>query len=95
MDNMAFFLGFSSTVRQIPGDLCTVPRIISLSPLSLMTDVTDATLGVNYLWLGTRTGAGGTATPTKSFFGLSPWLHGPQDPSLEMMGKTVMPSSPS
>ena len=32
------FLGFSSAVRQMPGDLCTAPRIISLSPLSLATD---------------------------------------------------------
>ena len=41
-----------------------------------MTDVIDATLGANDLWLGTRTGAGGTATLTESFFGRSPWLHG-------------------
>ena len=26
------FLGFSSAVRQMPGNLCTAPRIISLSP---------------------------------------------------------------
>ena len=52
----------------MPGDLCTAPRIISLSPLSLGTDVTDATLGASGLWLGTRTGAGGTATLTESFF---------------------------
>ena len=58
------FLGFSSVVRQMPGDLCTVPRIISLSPLSLAT---DATLGAGGLWLGTLTGAGGTATLTESF----------------------------
>ena len=56
------FLGFSSAVRQMPGDLCTAPRIISLSLLSLATDVTDATLGASGLWLGTRTGAAGTAT---------------------------------
>ena len=56
------FLGFSSAVRQMPGNLCTAPRIISLSPLSLATEVTDATLGASGLWLGTRTGAGGTAT---------------------------------
>ena len=36
--------GFSSAVRQMPGGLCTVPKIISLSSLSLATDVTDATL---------------------------------------------------
>ena len=52
----------------MPGDLCTAPRIISLSPLSLATDVTDATLGASGLWLGTRTGAGGTAKLTESFF---------------------------
>ena len=52
------------------------PRIISLSPLSLATDVTDATLGPSGLWLGTRTGAGGTAALTESFFDCSPWLHG-------------------
>ena len=61
----------------MPGDLCTVP-VISLSPLSLATDVTDATLGASDLWLGTRTGAGGTATLAQSFFGRSPWLHGQQ-----------------
>jgi hypothetical protein len=44
------------------GDLCTAPRIISLSPLPLATDMTDATLGASGLWLGTQTGAGGTAT---------------------------------
>ena len=60
----------------MPGDLYTAPRIISLSPLSLATDVTDATLGASGLWLGTRTGAGGTATLIESFFGRSPWLHG-------------------
>ena len=40
----------------------TAPGIISLPPLSLATDVTDATFGTSGLWLGTRTGAGGTAT---------------------------------
>ena len=62
----------------MPGDLCTAPRIISLSPLSLATDLTNETLGASGLWLGTRTGAGGTATLTKRFFGRSPWLHGQQ-----------------
>ena len=38
------------------------PRTISLSPLLLETDVTDATLGASDLWLGTRTAGGGTAT---------------------------------
>ena len=54
----------------------TIVFFSTLSPLSLATDVTDATLGASGLWLGTRTGAGGTATLTKSFFGRSPWLHG-------------------
>jgi len=63
----------SSAVRKMPWDL---PRIISLSPLSLATDVTDATLGTTGLWLGTWIGAGCTATITKSFFDRSPWPHG-------------------
>ena len=46
------------------------------SPLSFATDLTDETLGASGLWLGTRTGAGGTATLTESFFGRSPWLRG-------------------
>ena len=37
----------------------TAPGNISLSPLSLETDVTQGIIGH---WLGTRTGAGGTAT---------------------------------
>ena len=63
----------------MPGDLCTAPRIISLASLSLTTDVTDATLGASVLWLRTRTGAGGTTTLTKRFFGRSPWLHVQQE----------------
>jgi hypothetical protein len=70
--------GFSSAVRQIPGDLCTAHRIISLSPLSLATDVTDATLGESGFWLGTRTRASGTATLASCFFGRSPCLNGQQ-----------------
>ena len=42
--------------------------IISLLSLSLATDVTDVTLGASGLWLGTRTGASGTATLAKRFF---------------------------
>ena len=49
-------------------------------------DVTDVTLGENDLWLGTRTGAGGTATLACSFFARSPWLHGQQ-------GCAVLPPS--
>ena len=52
----------------MPGDLGTTPGIISLSPLSLETDVTYVTLGASDLWLGTRTGAGDIATLTESFF---------------------------
>ena len=59
--------------KQMP-DLCTVPKIISLSPLSLVADVT---LGASELWLGTGTGAGGTDT-LNFFFGRNPWLHGQQ-----------------
>ena len=51
----------------MPGDLCTAPRIISLSSLLLATEVTDAKLGTSGLWLGTRTGAVGTATQTERF----------------------------
>ena len=61
----------------MPEDLCTAPRIISLSPLSLAIDVTDATLGASGLWLGTRTGAG-TAILTERFFDRSPLLHAQQ-----------------
>jgi hypothetical protein len=46
----------------MPGDLCTVPGITSLSSLSLAFDVTDLTLGASDLWLGNRAGAGGNAT---------------------------------
>jgi hypothetical protein len=52
----------AEAVRQMPGDRCTTPGIISLSPLSLATDVTEATLGASGLWLGTRTGVGVTFT---------------------------------
>ena len=75
----------------MPGDLCTALRIISLLPLSLETDVTDATLGVSSLWLGTRTGPGGTAT-LLSYFGRNPWLHGQQvcEDSLLIVTKTCL-----
>ena len=46
----------------MPEDLCPAPGTISLSPSSLATGVTDVTLGASDLWLGTRTGAGVTAT---------------------------------
>ena len=57
----------SGAVRQMPGDLCTTPGIISSSPLSLETDVTDVTHGARGLWLGTRTGAADIATLAWSF----------------------------
>ena len=43
-------------------DLCTAPGTISLTFLSLATDVADVTLGASGLWLGIRTEADGTAT---------------------------------
>ena len=73
----------------MPGYLCTASRIISLSPLSLATDVTDATLGASGFWLGTRTGADGTATLAYSFFGRSPWLHGQQGHPADQEKSTV------
>ena len=51
----------------MPGDLYTAPGIISLSPLSLVTDVTDVTLGASGIWLDTRTGASGTAILSSRF----------------------------
>ena len=65
--------------------------LYSLSPLSLATDVTDATLGASGLWLGTRTEAGGTVTLTKFFWPqsmnplttglqpMAPWTAGSQN----------------
>ena len=38
------FPEYSSAVRQIWGDLCIAPCIISLSPLSIATDMTDMKL---------------------------------------------------
>jgi hypothetical protein len=46
----------------MPEVLCTAPDSISLSPLSLATDVTDVVLGASGLWLGTLTGASGIDT---------------------------------
>jgi hypothetical protein len=53
--------GFSSTVRQMPGHLCTAPVSFHYNPYHWSTDVADVTLGASGLWLGTRTGTGGTA----------------------------------
>jgi hypothetical protein len=64
------FLGFFSAVRQMPGDLYTAP-IITLT----ISDRRDW-LGTSGLWLGTRTGDGGTATLTQFFFWpqpMAPW----------------------
>ena len=82
-------LGFSSAVRQMREDLCTAPRIISLSSLSLATDVTDATLGASGLWLWTRRGAGGTAILVWNIFGRSP------QGSMDNRDSTPRPSSSS
>ena len=60
----------------MPGDLCTAYGIISSSPLSLATDVTDVTFGASGILLGTRTGAGGTATLAKYFLAA---VHGSMD----------------
>ena len=46
----------------MPGDIFTASGTISLSTLSLVTDVSDGTLEASGVWLGTRTGAGGTTT---------------------------------
>ena len=79
-----------STLKVNARDLCTAPRIISLSPLSLATDVTDATLGASGLWLGTRTEAGDTATLTKSFILLLIFVaaHGSKDSRTLVRGRT-------
>ena len=62
-------------------------------PLSLATDLTDETLGARGLWLGTRTGTGGTATLTESFFGRSPWLHGQQaEATFHVSGRANTPN---
>ena len=55
--------------------------------LSLATNVTEATLRASGLWLGTRTGAGGTTTLTKSFFWpqfIAPWTAGYEDMYISM-----------
>ena len=57
----------------MPEDLYTAPGIVSLSPLSLATEVT---LGASGLWLETRTGAGCTATLAEIFLAA---VHGYMD----------------
>ena len=47
-------------------------------PYHQPTDVTDVRLGAIGLWLGTLTGASGSATLAESCFYGSPWLQGPQ-----------------
>ena len=44
------------------------PQDHFISTLIITTDVTDATLGASGLWLGTRTGVGGTTTLTRVFW---------------------------
>jgi hypothetical protein len=68
----------------MPGDLYTVLGIVSSSPLSLAIDVIDVILGANGLWLGTWTGASGSATLAQSFFGRSPCLHGQQKKNIKL-----------
>ena len=43
------------------GDMCPAPGIISLTPLSLVTNMTDMALGASGLWLENQTGTAGTA----------------------------------
>ena len=70
------------------------PGIISLlSPLSLAIEVTDATLRAIGLWLGTRTGAGGTDTLDKRFLGLNPCFDEQQQCSLFLMTETGLLNS--
>ena len=82
------FRGFSSALRQMPGDLYTVPGIISLSSLSLATYVTDVALGASGLWLGARTVAAGTATLAWSSFFHCVWLHERQRKSSRHQAKS-------
>ena len=64
-------------------EICVQPRDHFIIILTLATDVTDTTLGTSGIWLGIRTGAGGTATLAWSFFFCSPWFHEHQ---LNIMG---------
>ena len=56
----------------------------------------DVKLGTNGCWLGTRTGAGVTATLVYSFFGCSPWLHEHwrQHTSIKLYTSVVVTSAP-
>ena len=49
----------------MPGDLCTAPCIISLTPLS------DVTLGASGLWLGTRREAGSSINTSGSSYSIN------------------------
>jgi hypothetical protein len=71
------FRGFLSSKENARRSV-NIPGIISLSPLSLATNVTNVTLGANGRWLGTRTGTGGIVTLTLKLFGRSPYFHGVQ-----------------
>ena len=48
------------------------PSMSNYPPSHQTTKVSDATLGTSGVWLGTRTGAGSTATQLKEFFWLQP-----------------------
>ena len=72
----AFIFDKQLTAYKLLGSVLVFPQLLEslrccpvicysdkhLSYLSLATKVTDATLGASGLWLGTQTGAGGTAT---------------------------------
>ena len=75
IDNTIFYATdiIYSNITKI--NCCVYSGIISLSPLSFAIEMTDAKLGASGLWLETRTGAGGTATPSKFFWPqpMTPW----------------------
>ena len=61
------FPGFSSAVRQMPGDLCIAPGITSLLPLSLTIRCDWRDTRGSRFWLGMRTGAAGNTTLAWSY----------------------------
>ena len=69
------FLGFSSAVRQMPGDLCTAPRTISLSPYLHLTYVTDVTLGASDLLTRNSDRSWWNRNTCLKLFSCRPWLH--------------------
>ena len=72
-------------IEQNFGDQIHTQKVKVFLDLQLATDVTDATHGASGLCQGTRTGAGGTATLTESFFGRNPRLHGQLGNSIMIM----------